>query len=145
MGTDKSGKVPPLERTNWAGALCKSQNTLEVVLSAWNSGFRKRQLLLLDWATIRFRFIGQTASYTGSFCVFGPVLSSPAHGAASLAMALQRIEMRWPQIGLGAQDLNDNQRPKSFQKIQLLPKKVSPIPALKYAIDPLKTLTISLF
>jgi hypothetical protein len=25
--------------------------------------------------------------------------------------------MRWPQIGLGAQDLNDIQRPKSFQKI----------------------------
>jgi hypothetical protein len=24
--------------------------------------------------------------------------------------------MRWPQIGLGAQDLNDIQRPKSFQK-----------------------------
>jgi hypothetical protein len=24
---------------------------------------------------------------TGSFCVFGPVLSSPAHGAPSLAMA----------------------------------------------------------
>jgi hypothetical protein len=23
--------------------------------------------------------------------------------------------MRWPQIGLGAQDLNDIQRPKSFQ------------------------------
>ena len=25
--------------------------------------------------------------------------------------------MRWPHIGLGAQDLNDIQRPKSFQKI----------------------------
>jgi hypothetical protein len=24
--------------------------------------------------------------------------------------------MRWPQINLGAQDLNDIQRPKSFQK-----------------------------
>jgi hypothetical protein len=24
--------------------------------------------------------------------------------------------MRWPQIGLGAQDLNDIQRPKYFQK-----------------------------
>jgi hypothetical protein len=24
--------------------------------------------------------------------------------------------MRWPQIGLGAQDLNDIQRPSSFQK-----------------------------
>jgi hypothetical protein len=25
--------------------------------------------------------------------------------------------VRWPHIGLGAQDLNDIQRPKSFQKI----------------------------
>jgi hypothetical protein len=25
--------------------------------------------------------------------------------------------MRWPQIDLGAQDLNDIQRPKSFKKI----------------------------
>jgi hypothetical protein len=25
--------------------------------------------------------------------------------------------MRWPHIDLGAQDLNDSQRPKSFQKI----------------------------
>jgi hypothetical protein len=25
--------------------------------------------------------------------------------------------MRWPQIDLGPQDLNDIQRPKSFQKI----------------------------
>jgi hypothetical protein len=25
--------------------------------------------------------------------------------------------VRWPQIGLGAQDLNDIQRPKSFKKI----------------------------
>jgi hypothetical protein len=34
--------VTPLERTNWAGAMCKSQNTLEVVLSVFNSGFRKQ-------------------------------------------------------------------------------------------------------
>jgi hypothetical protein len=51
--------------------------------------------------------------------------------------------MRWPQIDLGAQDLNDIQRQKSFKKH--LPKKVSPIPTLKYTTDPLKTLTISLF
>jgi hypothetical protein len=25
--------------------------------------------------------------------------------------------MRWPRIGLGAQDLNGIQRPKSFQKV----------------------------
>jgi hypothetical protein len=34
----------------------------------------------LDWATIQFRFYQHCATYTGSFCVFGPVLSSPAHG-----------------------------------------------------------------
>jgi hypothetical protein len=48
--------------------------------------------------------------------------------------------MRWSQIDLGAQDLNDIQRPKSFQK-----KAKSPIPTLKCTTDPLKTLTISLF
>jgi hypothetical protein len=26
-------------RPKWAGAMCKSQNTPEVVLSVWNSGF----------------------------------------------------------------------------------------------------------
>jgi hypothetical protein len=31
----------------------------------------------------------------GSFCVFGPVLSSPAHAAASLAMPLIEIEVVW--------------------------------------------------
>jgi hypothetical protein len=35
----------------------------------------------LDWATIQFRFFGHCRTYTGSFCVFGPVLSSPAHAA----------------------------------------------------------------
>jgi hypothetical protein len=42
--------------------------------------------LWLDRATIRFRFFGHAATYTGSFCVFGPALSSPAHGVISLAM-----------------------------------------------------------
>jgi hypothetical protein len=40
----------------------------------------------LDWATIQFRFFRPASRYTGSFCVFGPVLSSPAHGVISLAM-----------------------------------------------------------
>jgi hypothetical protein len=40
----------------------------------------------LDWATIRFRFYQHCATCTGIFCVFGPVLSSPAHGLTSLAM-----------------------------------------------------------
>jgi hypothetical protein len=50
-------------------------------------------LVWLDRATIQFRFIGPAARTTGRSRVFGPVLSSPAHGAASLAMVLQRIEM----------------------------------------------------
>jgi hypothetical protein len=37
-------------------------------------------VIWLDWATIQFRFFGPASRYTGSFCVFGPVLSSPAHG-----------------------------------------------------------------
>jgi hypothetical protein len=47
----------------------------------------------LDWARIRFRFIGPASRYTGSFCVFGPVLSSPAHGLPSLAMDYIEIEI----------------------------------------------------
>jgi hypothetical protein len=38
-GTDESGKLLPPERPNWAGAMCKSQNALEIVLGVWNSGF----------------------------------------------------------------------------------------------------------
>jgi hypothetical protein len=58
--------------------------------------------------------------------------------------------MRWSYFDHGAQDLNGIQRPNYFSKsswrvLQLLPKKVSPIPTLKCATDPLKTLTISLF
>jgi hypothetical protein len=37
--------------------------------------------------------IGHCALTTGSFCVFGPALSSPAHAAASLDMPLRRIEV----------------------------------------------------
>jgi hypothetical protein len=54
------------------------------------SAFRQLLSVLLDtWldrATIQFRFFGHAATYTRSFCVFEPVLSSPAHGAPSLAM-----------------------------------------------------------
>jgi hypothetical protein len=49
--------------------------------------------LSLDWPLTRFGFIGHSATYTGSFCVFGPVLSSPARGPSSLDMALRRIEV----------------------------------------------------
>jgi hypothetical protein len=47
--------------------------------------------LSLDWPLTRFGFFGSCC--TSSFCVFRPVLSSPAHGAASLDMALRRIEV----------------------------------------------------
>jgi hypothetical protein len=40
----------------------------------------------LDWATIRFRFYQPNSGYTGSFCVFGPALSSPVHALISLDM-----------------------------------------------------------
>jgi hypothetical protein len=56
---------------------------------------RKRRpvAVWLDWATIQFRFFGHAATYTGSFCVFGPVLSSPAHAAPSLDMPPIEIEI----------------------------------------------------
>jgi hypothetical protein len=47
----------------------------------------------LDWATIRFRFLRPNSGYTGSFCVCGPALSSPAHGLPSIAMDLIEIEI----------------------------------------------------
>jgi hypothetical protein len=50
-------------------------------------------LLWLDWATIRFRVFGHAARCTWSFCVFGPVLSSPAHVSISLAMRQIEIEI----------------------------------------------------
>jgi hypothetical protein len=80
------------------------------------------QNLWLDWARSQFRFFRPAATCTGSFCVFGPALSSPAHASPSLPMPqINRNRnsldfMRWPHIDLGAQDLNDIQRPKSFQQ-----------------------------
>jgi hypothetical protein len=49
--------------------------------------------LSLDWPLTRFGFFGPASCCTSSFCVFGPVLSSPAHAAASLDMPLRRIEV----------------------------------------------------
>jgi hypothetical protein len=65
------------------------------------------------------QFFRPNSGYTGSFCVFGPVLSSPAHGSPPPAYGSNLNRnilgfMRWPQIGLGAQDINGIQRPKSF-------------------------------
>jgi hypothetical protein len=40
----------------------------------------------LDRATIQFMFFGPASRGTGRFCVFGPVLSSPAHALISLDM-----------------------------------------------------------
>jgi hypothetical protein len=60
--------------------------------------------------------------------------------------------MRWPHIDLGAQNLNGFNGQNHFKKIagsKVLDEYynfyLSPIPALKYTTDPLKTLTISLF
>ena len=55
-------------------------------LGGGTSGRGGAEAIWLDWATIRFRVFGPAARTTGSFCVFGPVLSSPAHGPSSLAM-----------------------------------------------------------
>jgi hypothetical protein len=54
--------------------------------SELRSLFHEGPDLWLDWATIQFRFYQHCQTYTGSFCVFGPVLSSPAHAAPYLAM-----------------------------------------------------------
>jgi hypothetical protein len=59
----------------------------------WRTSVSTPLRLWLDRATIRIRFFGQCASYTGSFCVFGLVLSSPAHGLPSLAMDYIEIEI----------------------------------------------------
>jgi hypothetical protein len=47
----------------------------------------------LDRATIQFRVLRPNSGYTGRFCVFGPVLSSAAHAAASLDMPPIGIEI----------------------------------------------------
>jgi hypothetical protein len=58
---------------------------------------RALQCLSLDWPLTQFGFFGHCGTSRGSFCVFGPVLSSPAHAArrraASLDMPLRRIEV----------------------------------------------------
>jgi hypothetical protein len=63
--------------------------------------------------------------------------------------------MRWPRIGLGAQNLSGFNGQNTFQKVagsKILDeyyssylKKISPIPTSKCTNGPLKTLTISLF
>jgi hypothetical protein len=50
-------------------------------------------LISLDWPLTQFGLFGQCGTCIGSFCVFGPVLSSPARGSPSLAMAQRRIEV----------------------------------------------------
>jgi hypothetical protein len=47
----------------------------------------------LDWPLTQFGFFGPASCCTSSFCVVGPVLSSPARGSPSLAMAQRRIEV----------------------------------------------------
>jgi hypothetical protein len=68
----------------------------------------------LDRATIRLRVYRHCGALTGSFCVFGSVLSSPAHASMSLAMRNRSglDFMRWSGFDHRAQDLNGIQRPK---------------------------------
>jgi hypothetical protein len=42
---------------------------------------------------------GHCATCTGSFCVFGPALGSPAHASISLAMPQIEIEIFWILLG----------------------------------------------
>jgi hypothetical protein len=49
----------------------------------------------LDWPLTQFGVFGHFGAYTGSVSVFKPVLSSPAHAAASLAMPPIEIEVVW--------------------------------------------------
>jgi hypothetical protein len=77
-------------------------------------------VIWLDWATIQFRFFGHAATYTGSFLRLRTDFELPSSWTAlpGYGPNLNRSGldfMRWPQIDLGAQDLNDIQRPKSFQ------------------------------
>jgi hypothetical protein len=65
------------------GAVCTS--SLEIFITK-NKKLRAA-CVWLDRATTRFRVFRPNSGYTGSFCVFGPVLSSPAHGSPSLPMA----------------------------------------------------------
>jgi hypothetical protein len=68
----------------------------------------------LDRARNRFRFIGPNSGYTG-FELPSSWTTLPCYGPDLNRNILDF--MRWPQMDLGAQDLNDIQRPKSFQKI----------------------------
>jgi hypothetical protein len=104
----------------WVAGMIGTEIEVARTIEAW---MQRRGGLWLDWATIRFRFFGHCATCTGSFCVFGPVfvkeLSSSWNVLPCYGTNLNRNIsdfMRWPQIDLGAQDLNDIQRPKSFQK-----------------------------
>jgi hypothetical protein len=74
-----------------AGALEPSVNelietTFGCYLSSKAAGVVPKEVWL-DRPQTWFRVFGHAAIYTGSFCVFGPALSSPAHGTSSLAMA----------------------------------------------------------
>jgi hypothetical protein len=67
---------------------CAADSATGPVVAAVQMGYHNESARLwLDRARNRFRFYQPNSRYTGSFCVFGPVLSSPAHGLISLAMA----------------------------------------------------------
>jgi hypothetical protein len=66
-----------------------------------------------------FGFLDRPRAILGQIHFFRPVLSS-CHTLPCYATLRNRNIldfMRWPHIGLGAQDRNDIQRPKYFQKI----------------------------
>jgi hypothetical protein len=89
---NKIARLPYLDpSTEYARTL----RHLEASDARWRAGKNRAQSYMVglgnnlwqDRATIQFRFLRPASRFTGSFCVFGPVLSSPAHGPPSLAMA----------------------------------------------------------
>jgi hypothetical protein len=81
---------------------------------------KRATIVWLDWATIRFRFFGKKRVlhweflrlWTG-FGLSSSWVNLPGYGSNRNRNILDF--MKWPQIDLGPQDLNDIQRPKSFQ------------------------------
>jgi hypothetical protein len=75
-------RLPLTSRNSWfatlLGLACACSISLVLLWLGATCGLP--MAVWLDWATIQFRFFGPAARCTWSFCVFGPVLSSPAHG-----------------------------------------------------------------
>ena len=80
---DDEGKVKGARGTTRVKGKSYRQGTIYISSEHKDLGHME---VWMDWATIQFRVFGPAATCTGSFCVFGPVLSSPAHALTSLAM-----------------------------------------------------------